>query len=701
MDGGGGSYRMEGERWLAISEKLLVASDLNGARSFAIRARDSDPRLQEYAEQIVTVCDTLLASELRTPNNNYDYYAILQIARLTQSVELIAGQYRKLALLLNPQRNRLLYADQAFKLVAEAWVVLSNPAKKAMYDQEFQVSHFGQLGQLGQLGRADNQFFQTPQRPTPQVVIAPTPLRRSPKGTRDGKSVVEDDHTTQQFVPEPTRQFWQPTQPSVAESSQSAQQAVPEPPRPPPPNQRKTADSTPPATAAPSRTKPSRTTPAEPQVPSFWTACPYCYILYEYPKEYEECTLRCQSCKRAFQAVTIPAPPVVTGKEKYFCCWGFFPLGFSGNVGGKGGLGSNWSPFSAMFATPFQKKPKVIYKDDVYVDLSESSEEESDSGEEWASTSTRSKKAKVTKGRASNYSRNVRKQRNERGRKGNGDGAGRTVQQEMSGKGEGSGVKKRAAGKLDLNVMFSNELEDGAPGVSQRHGPGHGEEDNIEGIGFFEGLDEFLSTLPILSVVGEDKCMLAGLVLYPFLDCQKWFQFLLLDFGVISPFSCVFPWPGNLSGENYYHPYYYKMDGKAMERSFTSTSSLYARMRTEFIKRTIVAFSRSHKVQVKAMGVMGLKSEKKNYGDAPTRTWVQGASPGDGATFILSGPCLSMFIPAVGEATQFAGALNVLPFPTGVRHYSFKTNEYLPLLDAYSKAAFSPGMDPVWIQLPN
>jgi hypothetical protein len=52
--------------------------------------------------------------------------------------------------------------------------------------------------------------------------------------------------------------------------------------------------------------------------------------------------------------------------------------------------------------------------------------------------------------------------------------------------------------------MFSNEVDEAAPGPSQRNGPGNEEEDNIEGIGFFEGLDEFLSTLPLLSVVGDD-----------------------------------------------------------------------------------------------------------------------------------------------------------------------------------------------------
>jgi hypothetical protein len=39
--GGGNGYRVEAERWLSISEKLLAARDLHGAKSFAIRSRDS------------------------------------------------------------------------------------------------------------------------------------------------------------------------------------------------------------------------------------------------------------------------------------------------------------------------------------------------------------------------------------------------------------------------------------------------------------------------------------------------------------------------------------------------------------------------------------------------------------------------------------------------------------------------------------
>lgn len=45
-----------------------------------------------------------------------------------------------------------------------------------------------------------------------------------------------------------------------------------------------------------------------------------------------DCCLLCQRCKRAFQAVVIPLPPNSVDDTSYYCSFGVFPLGFSGNV---------------------------------------------------------------------------------------------------------------------------------------------------------------------------------------------------------------------------------------------------------------------------------------------------------------------------------------------------------------------------------
>ncbi|KAJ4828021.1 hypothetical protein Tsubulata_042497 [Turnera subulata] len=85
--------------------------------------------------------------------------------------------------------------------------------------------------------------------------------------------------------------------------------------------------------------------------------------------------------------------------------------------------------------------------------------------------------------------------------------------------------------------------------------------------------------------------------------------------------------------------------------------------------------------------------------DFSSRNWVQGASRQDLAAFTQYDSYSSMLIPSVGEATQLGGALNILS-PMDVKHYSYRTNGYLPLLNAYSKTPFSVGMSSVWIQPP-
>lgn len=68
-------------------------------------------------------------------------------------------------------------------------------------------------------------------------------------------------------------------------------------------------------------------------VESFWTVCPYCYCLYEYEIVYLDCCLRCQNCKKAFQAVAIKGPlpkvTVVDGKEQYNVSLALFKICYS------------------------------------------------------------------------------------------------------------------------------------------------------------------------------------------------------------------------------------------------------------------------------------------------------------------------------------------------------------------------------------
>ncbi|KAF3667881.1 putative clathrin assembly protein-like [Capsicum annuum] len=265
-------------------------------------------------------------------------------------------------------------------------------------------------------------------------------------------------------------------------------------------------------------------------VPSFWTACPYCYVMYEYPLVYVDCTLRCQKCKRAFQAVQIASPPpTIDGQDAYICCWGHMPLGFNMDVFKKyKGNISSWTPFAPMFNKQGVSKspaPRTYIDDyeDVFLGLSESSEE---SDEDWKGDN-KVKKAKSGKRKSKRLRKKKAKiPKTDKGKKVVGN-AGDNMQDvsvtqggvempnvttaQSSKRGIGGNTRRagrvaKDVGKLDLNVEFSNEVEEPlAPGMGQGNGAGTGEDGNIEGIEFFEGLDEFLSSLPILNAVGDDK----------------------------------------------------------------------------------------------------------------------------------------------------------------------------------------------------
>ncbi|WJX41246.1 hypothetical protein P8452_28628 [Trifolium repens] len=136
--------KAEAERLLEIGEELLQKRDLKGSREIAILVQETEPLL-EGSDQILAIVDVLEAAEkpLNLNNHHLDWYAILQINRNSQDLNLIKKQYRTLALLLHPDKNPFSFSELAFKLVSDAWAVLSDPAQKAQYDKGFEFEFEG------------------------------------------------------------------------------------------------------------------------------------------------------------------------------------------------------------------------------------------------------------------------------------------------------------------------------------------------------------------------------------------------------------------------------------------------------------------------------------------------------------------------------------------------------------------------------
>ncbi|XP_039059358.1 uncharacterized protein LOC120203064 [Hibiscus syriacus] len=239
--------RADAKRSLAIAEKLLRGRHLKDSRDAAVIAQQNDPLL-EGPDQILAVIHVLIAAAKRI-NDQRDWYSILQVDCRSQDKDLIKKQYHRLALLLDPETNDFPFANNAFKLVTDAWSILSNSSKKSLYDKE-----------LESCKRTDS-------------------CTAGDRSNKAGESTV-------------TR---------GAQNQEHKQKRMPN--------------------------SELRNEKQRQRMSTFWTACPYCYRLFEYPRIYEGCCLRCQNCDRAFHGVLIPTlPPVVPEKESYYCTWAFFPL---------------------------------------------------------------------------------------------------------------------------------------------------------------------------------------------------------------------------------------------------------------------------------------------------------------------------------------------------------------------------------------
>lgn len=124
-----------------IAERKFTERNFAGAKKFALKAQNLYPGL-EGIPQMLTTLDVYISAENKI-SGEADWYGILSVSSLADD-ETIRKQYRKLALMLHPDKNKSLGAEGAFKLVSEAWSLLSDKAKRLAYNQQRNVKGFQQ-----------------------------------------------------------------------------------------------------------------------------------------------------------------------------------------------------------------------------------------------------------------------------------------------------------------------------------------------------------------------------------------------------------------------------------------------------------------------------------------------------------------------------------------------------------------------------
>lgn len=133
--------RDEAIRAKEIAEKKFTEKDIMGAKKFTIKAQSLYPGLDGIQNMLATL-DVYISAENRI-NGEADWYRILGVNPKAND-ETVRKHYRKLALMLHPDKNKSVGAEGAFKLISEAWSLLSDKSKRLAYDQKRNAKVFQQ-----------------------------------------------------------------------------------------------------------------------------------------------------------------------------------------------------------------------------------------------------------------------------------------------------------------------------------------------------------------------------------------------------------------------------------------------------------------------------------------------------------------------------------------------------------------------------
>lgn len=123
----------EAVRAKEIAERKFTERNYSAAKKFVLKAQNLYPGLDGLS-QMMTTLEVYISAENKM-SGEMDWYGILGVNHLADD-ETIRKQYRKLALVLHPDKNKSLGAEGAFKLVSEAWSLLSDKAKRLAYNQK-------------------------------------------------------------------------------------------------------------------------------------------------------------------------------------------------------------------------------------------------------------------------------------------------------------------------------------------------------------------------------------------------------------------------------------------------------------------------------------------------------------------------------------------------------------------------------------
>ncbi|KAG2314975.1 hypothetical protein Bca4012_065780 [Brassica carinata] len=262
--------RDEAARAKEIAENKFKTKDFAGAKKFALKAQSLFPEM-EGVSQMLSTFHVFLAAETRV-NGEVDWYGILD-ADPRDDNETLKKKYRKLALMLHPDKNSSVGADGAFKHVSEAWKFLSDKDKRAAYDRKKSLYT---MYQKVSVSSSNSGFCNFANTSFASNVVRPPPSQRSNPPPPTQK---KNNPPTQKSNP----------QKPVGKTGQSDHH-----------------------TTAPSSFTAAESSAQSKMDDTFWTVCRRCMTQYEYLRTYMNCNLLCANCLQSFSAVQVPKPGMLS-----------------------------------------------------------------------------------------------------------------------------------------------------------------------------------------------------------------------------------------------------------------------------------------------------------------------------------------------------------------------------------------------------
>ncbi|XP_073132678.1 uncharacterized protein [Henckelia pumila] len=267
--------RDEAVRAKEIAERKFAAKDIKGASKFALKARSLYPELDGISQMLMTL-EIYLCAEEKKIQEECDWYGVLGVNPFADD-ETIRKQYRKLALLLHPDKNRFSGAEGAFQLVSQAWNLLSDKSKRMAYDRRYGVA-FQQRNQNIKVGPStpmQNGFY--------KFAKTVASLPRGPNcNSNKMNRIPKDNSGNRNGVPKDSFHG----KDGVTKGNNTIKRDLSSGP-PPSLKERQT----------------------------FWTVCDRCRMQYEYLRVYLNHHLLCPNCHEAYFAIEIE-PPSSRGSKR-------------------------------------------------------------------------------------------------------------------------------------------------------------------------------------------------------------------------------------------------------------------------------------------------------------------------------------------------------------------------------------------------